>query len=123
MMDLEPLREAARMIRERAAAATPGPWQATDNLCIDAPAGYRGRVVASVGAHEGGWPSTADAQHIASWNPIVALAVADWLDAEANLHDSAAQAGDEVPEGWSLRILSSTLQQAVTVARAYLGMP
>ncbi|MEU7978352.1 hypothetical protein AB0B63_07440 [Micromonospora sp. NPDC049081] len=65
-MDLTPLREAARLMRERATAATPSPWTATDNLCISSPSGYRGRVVASVGAYDGGWPSTADARHIAS---------------------------------------------------------
>lgn len=82
-MDLEPLREAARLMRKRAEAATPSPWKATGNSSIEAPSGFRGRVVASVGAYESGWPSVADARHIASWHPAVALSIADWLDTGA----------------------------------------
>ena len=99
----EPLGEAARLMRERAAAATPSPWKATDNNCIEAPCGFRGRVAASVGAYESGWPSVADAQHIASWHPTVALAVADWLDTGANPYSCV----DREP--------------MFRVARAYLG--
>ena len=30
-----------------------------------------------------------DAEHIASWHPAVALAVADWLNKFADLHEDA----------------------------------
>ncbi|MFI1194030.1 hypothetical protein ACH4T9_12345 [Micromonospora sp. NPDC020750] len=79
--DLDVIREAARLMRDRATAANPNPWA----------------------------------------RPDLDLALADWLDAEANLHYSAKQAGGEMPDGWSLRVTSSTLPQAVAVARAYLG--
>ena len=125
MTDMELLREAARLMRERATAATPSPWKPTDNRSIEAASGFRGRVVASVGAYESGWPSTADAQHIASWHPAVALAVAGWLASEATLHEEmiAAAVGVNVTtEGrWRLRLDGSTLPQAVAVARAFLG--
>ncbi|MET8278215.1 hypothetical protein [Micromonospora sp. NPDC005174] len=48
-------------------------------------------------------------------------ALADWLDAEANLHESVGRAEGKVPDGWRLRITSSTLAEAATVARAVVG--
>jgi hypothetical protein len=60
------------------------------------------------------------AEHIASWSPPPALAVADWLDAAA---DGAEQMLDilrevrEIPElNWSTKPLA----QLLAVARAYL---
>ncbi|MEV1013714.1 hypothetical protein AB0I89_23475 [Micromonospora sp. NPDC049801] len=103
--EVELLREAARLMRERANAATPSPWTATSNRSIEAPAGCRGRVVASVGAYECGWPSTADAQHIASWDPMSALAVADLLDTFAEYD-------------WS----DERHRAALTLARRYLRL-
>ena len=126
MSDIELLREAARLMRERATAATPSPWKVTDNRSIEAPSGFRGRVVASVGAYESGWPSTPDADHIASWHPAVALAVAAWLESEAELHAEilAAAVAVQIAGGrWRLRLDGSTLPEAVAVARSYLGRP
>ena len=51
--------------------------------------------------------NAANAEHIASWHPAVALAVADWLDADAGVmerHD-----------------LDVAISKAYAVARAYLG--
>jgi hypothetical protein len=53
----------------------------------------------------GGSRNTADAEHIASWHPAVALAVADWLDDT----DTEGHHPDESCCG------------ACEVARAYLG--
>lgn len=47
-----------------------------------------------------------DAEHIASWHPVVALAVADWLE--------AALARDPRAQG-------TECETALAVARAYLG--
>jgi hypothetical protein len=55
------------------------------------------------------------AEHIASWHPAVALAVADWLDGEAERMETA----------WLLAGISTSenrrAQPALAVARAYLG--
>ena len=51
----------------------------------------------------------ADAEHVASWHPLVALAVADWLDTEAEI------AGRGLPDE------SGSVYPALRVARIYLG--
>ena len=51
-----------------------------------------------------------EAEHIASWHPLVALAVADWLDAAAERA--------ERPGALALHSLSPG---PLAVARAYLG--
>ena len=116
MTEVELLRRAAKQMRERAEAAN------TD----DARRPYGDRSVDPVRVNE--WGALVDnylggeiGEHCASWHPVVALAVADWLDAEARLHGTVGKAQDKVPDGWALRITSSTLREAVAVARAYLG--
>lgn len=94
-MSSEILRRAATLMRERAVDATPGPWKAwqqhgrdytdegwsqvgvksqTRDVALTYPTGF------DHDCHED------DAAHIASWHPAVALAVADWLDAVAEVH-------------------------------------
>jgi hypothetical protein len=51
-----------------------------------------------------------DAEHIASWHPAVALAVADWLD---KLADFCAEAKPDPASHW--------IAPALKIARAYLG--
>lgn len=97
------LREAAALMRERAEAATPGPW-----TYEDAPNGFPPMVDK---------PHLSDAEHIASWHPAVALAVADWLDAQADYHETLQQHGAR-----GLRA-DGQVPNAFTVARAYLNTP
>ena len=92
------LRRAAKQMREYAAAATPGPWQAVAGIWRD----ETGHGAAS---------QEADALHAASWHPLVAAAVADWLETEAHM---AALRGNSA-EGQTFH--------ALKVARAYLGEP
>lgn len=110
------LREAAALMRERAEAATPGPWETSVN---DSGVSYRlldaSVITASLGDHvataeldlhaiEGPHGAEgADAYHIASWHPAVALAVAVLLEGMA-------------AEKWDFRH-----DEALAVARAYLG--
>lgn len=109
-MSAETLRRAAALMRERAEAATPGPWRpyttggwghgnyvTTDDLSGVA------MQYALV------WRPT-DAEHIASWHPAVALAVADLLDNTAGHveYTGATEASEDV-------------RDALAVARAYLG--
>lgn len=118
MTPMEELREAARLMRERATAATPSGEDPYGWYTPDGQRMYGGTT-------EGGCctglvydvdddcdscsctaPTLVTAAHIASWHPAVALAVADWLDAEVDL------AGLEV---------ETVMTAALAVARAYLG--
>lgn len=105
----EAVQAAAAVMRERAEAATVAPWHVTrDPLgCHVENGDGRGRIAMKVGADRIG-PNAclvADAEHIASWHPDVALAVAGWLE-----HVAA--------RGWM-----GTREQgdAYVVALAYLG--
>jgi hypothetical protein len=98
----EEIHEAAALMRERAVRAIPSPWHVDRHedgrawICetID------GDEIGTLAMH--GYPSTAE--HIASWHPNVALAVADWLDCQA---DTTCDCGVD--------------ESALTLARTYLG--
>lgn len=91
------LRRAASLMRERAQAATPGPWRhmcmGSDGCLVIRDSGTirergHGRV-AKFGQKE--WkPDHFDADFVSSWSPPVALAVADWLE------DTARQADENL---------------------------
>lgn len=117
-MSAEVLRQAAALMRERAEAATTGPWrvgaEGSEGSRVNPRTGDKredSRWIASVNGRvqpEDG----RNAQHIASWHPVVALAVADWLEQQAERHDALIADGGRGlrPDG-----------QAFVVARAYLG--
>lgn len=112
-MSADVLREAARLMRERGNNATLGPWvQQSEprsakvrSAGIDAE-NFDDEIAVTIDA--------IDAEHIASWHPAVALAVADWLEAEAGTEErlSALAHRDSV---------GSIRDEAIAVARAYLG--
>jgi hypothetical protein len=143
------LREAAKLMRERAEAATPGPWERPldvrhKNFVMAAlPEGEQGSyksgsIPAGFASHKGPtgryagqrervsvvsaaiWSiggfmrkrSGRDLDYIAGMHPAVALAVADWLDNEA-------QAAEAIPAGSP--VLGPLIRHALAVARAYLG--
>ena len=129
-MSADLLRRAAALMRERAEAATPGPWEALadgygdtsggrshedrrDLLWVRSGPTNKGDIVSTYGQ----WTerSEFDVLHIASWHPAVALAVADWLDvaAEAEHIDFS-----EPPRNPRDRVM---VYKALAVARAYLG--
>lgn len=118
-MNADLLRRAAQAMRERAEAATPGPWTYDGNpsgavwpLPYPATLAYvqprRDELPVAYAIPNGDVIPTgtqvANAEHIASWHPAVALAVADWLD------DEAVVAGEDKPNPWALE-----------VARVFLG--
>lgn len=82
-MSAEVLRRAASLMRERAEAARAGRWfQEGDEVRAN------WTLVRQVATCHGSIDigNVANAAHIASWHPAVALAVADWLDAVAAVH-------------------------------------
>lgn len=98
MTPVEELREAAALMRKRAEAATPSPWR---DSAVDGNryAALVSDIMPTGRKPGGGWDVTEgyggyliaesvqaqDREHIASWHPAVALAVADWLDAHAGI--------------------------------------
>lgn len=107
------LREAAALMRERATAALPAnpAWVAYE--LPDAGPDQWTMVGIGVPDDDQGHRAEAmfreDAEHIASWHPTVALAVARFLN-------FVAPFGDNPPE-----MFAPTVEQAVNIAHAYLG--
>lgn len=118
-MSAETLRRAAALMRERATAATPGPWHVCESpewhedsdQAICGPSHEPTALMAEEWYEdEDGEPTAAiDAHHIASWHPAVALTVAVWLESHADIH--TLRACDE-------RLVAPC--PALAVARAYL---
>jgi hypothetical protein len=115
----ELLRRAAKEMRERAEAASPGPWYLRENDLIGGMCVMPVDVPPSSGVAEvSDFGRVDDARYIASWHPAVALAVADWLDEIAFVHpasnyDQCDLCTDDKPCECSCA--------ALKVARAYLG--
>jgi hypothetical protein len=112
MHPAEELQLAAKQLRERASAATPGPWQ---HMCLGSEGCLVLRKKRTIREHghnrvarfgQKDWQADhADAEYVAGMHPGVALALADWLDGEA-----AVIGGFRDPDPLPL-----------AVARAYLG--
>ena len=118
----ETLRSAAKLMRERASAATPGPWEYVNDFDIT-----HGYEINEHGRAQANWIATVDAgddeldeagmlplnaAYIASMHPAVALAVADWLENEA-------RAAEAIPG--DSPVLGPLIRHALATARAYLG--
>jgi hypothetical protein len=105
------LREAARLMRERAEKATPGPWFVTSEAAqygglVAAPtegfpydAGYAGHLI-------GESMSDGNREYVASMHPAVALPLADLLDSLADMYEQRGMEPMPLP---------------LAIARAYLG--
>lgn len=108
------LREAARVLRERAEAATPGPWTFKDPfISASTPDGEDCVVTAAddgAGAM-GGIVYVPDGRYIATMHPGVTLAVAEWLDLVAEVFPgSGSQTWDELAEAFPfLRVADAIL--------------
>lgn len=134
-MSAELLREAARLMRERAGKATPGPWLAnvlgsegyavTKDRDLSGPPRRRIRVARC--GHEDWDTDKHNAEHIASWHPAVSLDVADLLKHVDGLppvsnRDCVSLVGPDEPCGQCLACSVHWLRNAATsLARAYLG--
>jgi hypothetical protein len=121
-MSADELRRAASLMRERAEAATPGPWRFTDSEAVN-DVWNGGMVVVSADGDpiancedewyepDPGEPAPLnDAAHIAAADPPFMLAMAVWLDSHADIH--VLRTCDE-------RLVTPC--PALAVARAYLG--
>lgn len=117
-MSADTLRRAAALMRERAEAATArSPWASSPVVLMGEDGIQEGlaTVIAMdeptddgsvISLTEAMMPS--DAEHIASWHPAVALAVAAWLD--------------NVAEAWRFSTAApGSAVKALTVARTYLN--
>ena len=126
-IDAAEIHRTAALMRERAGAATQGTWTSHEehgrDICDEAwsyvevrtPAGQSIAATAYPGGPEQTEDPQADAAHIASWPPPVALAVADMLDAigeHITSHDCEAHCE---PGG------CDQSKAAVAVVRTYLG--
>ena len=113
------LRRAAELMKTRAGAATPGPWEAEDHgdcwqLFGAAVPGFPPLQLIKAPKHgtlyAEYWPAPADSAHIAAWHPGVALAVAAVLKHRASGHgDLAGEPGGADPDPF------------IALARIYLG--
>lgn len=124
------VREAARLMRERAQAATPGPWSPDETGTVCAVADLRpgdgpgGKIlppdgpmeVAECYRNERRGERGHNAAHIASWHPAVALAIADLLYAVAQREEwyQSGEPSADDPEDDEMAL-------ALGIARAYLG--
>lgn len=105
-MSADPLRRAASLMRERAKAATPGPWRIENRIVLtDA---SEARVLLGEFLNADLPECRANAAHAASMHPAVTLEIA------AFLHFAAAYGDQPSPQ-------SPTVQFAAAIARAYLG--
>lgn len=117
MTPAEELRAAAALMRERAEAATPGTWSPAFVQFQDEPyaavLGPEGKAEEPqtwlMATGHGGASQESDADHAASWHPLVAQAVAEWLETEAHM----AEARGNGAEGQTFH--------ALKIARAYIG--
>lgn len=113
------LRAVAADMREKANAATPGPWEADGQRIAWVFRNLSNTVARTPGPNEPlptASASLANAQHMAAWHPGVALAVADWLDKCADRYDLTSAARlehDPAERDW--------YDPAAAVARAWRG--
>lgn len=107
MTDTHTIREAARLMRDRANNATPGPWYPDGEIGVYAYGAPETPTCPNVFSF--GKASLSDIEHIAGFGPDVATAVADLLDSVAD-HRDATGSRPEVGADVVLRL-----------AVAYLG--
>ena len=119
--DIETISRAAALMRERAAAAqnwkrrypedSGGEYAYFTAVFLENAIANHAPGLSSDPHLRTGWQY--DAEHLASWHPAVALAVADWLDALARAVERSGVAHHPEP--------ASIHDAALVVARAYLG--
>jgi len=123
-MSVKILREAAALMRERAEAATVHTDATTSRPLPWISGGMAHAVFDLAGENIIRQARVAATPHIASWHPAVALAVADWLDTEADRfseHMERQADPERRANGVWLNATTARHEHALAVARAYLG--
>ena len=113
------IRRAATLMRERAAAASPGPWHIGNAIDPTKPCNLHTFPAVQPVADNVGW---LDAEHIAGLHPAVALVAADQYDAIGA--EMAYWNAHEDDYGRVLQTLVGPRPEwtaALAAARAYLG--
>ena len=125
----EVLRRAAAKMRERAEAATPGPWEFRPRRGFQsvnenpATIGFLDTAGYFAMLREGTWATENDMGYVASWHPVVALAVADWLRTAAMdiwAHGPLCECGTGC-DTCDDNLWEPHARRALAVARAYLN--
>lgn len=118
-MSADGMRRAATLMRERADAATPGPWESYQNIhaetavCEFGRGGFGVVALPATGRPDYG---RANIEHLAAWDPAVARAAADLLDAGADeIERRVARDGDQV-----LKRANPVFHAMTELARTYL---
>lgn len=113
--DVDLLREAVALMRKRTVNTTEGRWElgTTSTLYMSGQAGYVMRVDGKPGVRASLSAMPSDAEHMISWDPAVAVAVAGWLETVADMWVIPSEV-----RHYSAR--ASVQECAVEVARAYL---
>ncbi len=111
----ETMRRAAALMRERAGAASPGPWHqmcmGSEGCSVLNDGHLRERKHVSFSGRKEWKADHADAEYIAGMHPGVATALADWLDNEAV----------NAPGPGEVYLRGGCVAYALAVACAYLG--
>lgn len=112
MTPQDTLARAAKLIRERASAAVPGPWLVSDGNHVAVPMAQlpnpSARGMNAAHPYELAGPTDATTRHIASWHPGAALPIAAMLD--------------EIAQDWESARYRPWAPSVVNAARAYLGV-
>ena len=121
------LREAEKVLRERAEAATPGPWEAYARyspLC-GAIFGVHNLVddLTDVDVVESQEVTAVDAAYIATMHPGVGLALADWLEAIGAYWALVEESGEPArdADGWEVSFDEMLDSHALRLADLILG--
>lgn len=112
-MSAETLHRAAHLMRERAEAATPGPWRNMRGAEKGESVVANASVIAQMHTRD----KRENRRHIASWHPEVALAVALLLDNEAFAMEASAARELGLPHDYN----SARARLLLDIARTYLG--
>lgn len=118
-MSADLMRRAATKMRERADAATPAPWE-HGHEGLQGGEVIRGREHRVARVYKANWPTYApdceNADHIASWDPAVAMVAAELLEAgAAEIDRRVARDGVEV-----LERVNPVFHAMTELARTYL---
>ena len=131
----ETIRRAIEQMRARAEKATSAPWRLGEHAeygpmeAWGNDDGWNASMVATTKTRlnpQGSPRAAADAEHIASWHPAAALAVAELLERLLDIHDPVTD-----PDGdtWCIRCVRGPvymwpcgeIEGVVRLARTYLG--